>query len=184
MLARLVVAALCLSAAAPAAALEVQGVRVPDAITVEGVPLRHNGSGVRKKFVIKVYVGSLYLPAPSRSADEIVAADEVKSVRLVFLRGVSRDQMMDAFREGFRNNSPDAAKVLPRLDAVAKALPDEMKERSLLTISYVPGKGSVVAAQGGSEVVVEGKDFADALFRNWLGPKPADDDLKKKMLGN
>jgi hypothetical protein len=30
---------------------------------------------------------------------------------------------------------------------------------------------------------VEGKEFADALFRTWLGPEPADSDLKQAMLG-
>jgi hypothetical protein len=33
------------------------------------------------------------------------------------------------------------------------------------------------------EVAVEGKPFADALLRNWLGDKPADGDLKRGMLG-
>jgi hypothetical protein len=32
-------------------------------------------------------------------------------------------------------------------------------------------------------VTVEGKDFADAMFRNWLGPSPADPSLKKAFLG-
>lgn len=181
---RLAVLAVAALLAGPAAAVDVQGVRVPDAITVEGKPLRHNGSGVRKRFVVKVYVGSLFLEAPSKSAEEIVAADQVRSVRLYFLRDVSRSQMLDAFRDGFRNNSAaDAEKLLPRLDQLAKALPPDMKEKALLTISYIPGKGSVIAAQGGSEVVVEGKDFADALLRNWLGPKPADEELKRRMLG-
>ena len=170
-------------AAAPAGTINIQGVPVPQEITVEGTKLVHNGSGVRKKFVAKVYVGSLYLPAPTKSADAILAAEAPWTVRLVFMRGVSRDQMMDAFRDGFRNNSPDARDLGPRLEQVGKALPGEMREGSLLTVSYVPGKGSVVTADGGKEAVVEGKDFADALLRNWLGPKPADDTVKRRMLG-
>jgi hypothetical protein len=50
-------------------------------------------------------------------------------------------------------------------------------------VTYVPGAGTTVAAAGGSSVTVEGKDFADAMFRNWLGPSPADPSLKKAFLG-
>jgi hypothetical protein len=177
-------AALAVALALPASAAEVQGVRVPDAVTVDGTQLRHVGSGLRKKFVIKVYVGSLYLAQPRTSAEQVLSADEPWSVRLVFLRNVTRGQMMDAFREGFANNSPDqAAKLAPKLEEIAKALPAEMKERSLLSFAYVPSAGTTVTAQGGKQVTLEGKDLADALLRNWLGPKPADGDLKKAMLG-
>jgi Chalcone isomerase-like len=181
---RLAVLALAAALAAPASAVDVQGFKVPDAITVGGKELRHNGSGIRRRFVVKVYVGSLFLEAPSSNAEEIVAADRPKSVQLRFLRDVSKEKMLDAFRDGFRNNSPaEAEKLAAKLDRLSRALPAEMKEKSLLEISYVPGKGSVVHAQGGSEVTIEGKEFADALFRNWLGPHPADDGLKKRMLG-
>jgi hypothetical protein len=169
--------------AAPATA-KVEGVAVPDELTLGTAVLRHNGSGVRKKFVVKVYVGSLYLATPSRDAGAIVAADEPKAVLLYFLRDVSREQMLDAFRDGFRANSPEVAASLgPQLDELARALPKEMRSGSQLLVAWVPGKGSVVNAQGGSEVVVPGKDFSDALFRNWLGREPADEGLKRRMLG-
>ena len=30
--------------------------------------------------------------------------------------------------------------------------------------------------------MIEGRDFADALFAVWLGPNPVQDDLKKALL--
>ena len=41
---------------APAFALEVGGVQVEPAVTVNNHTLKLNGSGVRKKFFVKVYV--------------------------------------------------------------------------------------------------------------------------------
>ena len=32
------------------------------------------------------------------------------------------------------------------------------------------------------DATLEGRDFADALLRNWLGPEPADGSLKEAML--
>ena len=39
-----------------------------------------------------------------------------------------------------------------------------------------------IGCGGGGTVTVEGKEFADALFRNWLGGDPSDSDLKTAML--
>ena len=52
----------------------------------------------------------------------------------------------------------------------------------MLTLTYVPDKGTVVSGAG-KETVIPGKDFADALFTVWLGPDPVDGDLKRKLLG-
>jgi hypothetical protein len=179
--AALAVAALAL----PAHAVKVGGVDFPDSIDVDGTALKLNGAGLRKKFVIKVYAGGLYLAQPSKDAEAIVSADQPKRVRMVFLRDVSRDQVMDAYREGFRNNSagPNLDALLKQLDQLAPAIPN-LKEGAEMFVTYVPGKGTTVAAAGGgSPVTVPGKDFADAIFRNWLGKEPADESLKDGMLG-
>ncbi len=183
----LAAAALLALAAAPdpahAQARDVAGVKVPEQVEVAGQPLRLNGAGLRKKFVVKVYVGALYLAAPSSDPEAIVAADAPKRVRMIFLRDVDRKSILDTFREGFANNSPAQAKELAaQLASIEAAIPD-MKEGKDLVVTYVPGQGTTVAAAGAAGATVAGKGFADGLFRNWLGPKPADGDLKKAMLG-
>jgi hypothetical protein len=186
--------ALCaaLVLAAPALARDVAGVNVPEALAVEGAELALNGAGLRRAtmFRVKVYVGALYVSTPSKDPEAIVRADEPKSVHMRFLRGVGRDKIMDAFREGFEKNSGAEARALqPGLDRIAAVLPAELKEGSQLAVTYLPGKGTVVEARGhgaaspSGEATMEGKPFADAMFRIWLGPHPADDDLKKAMLG-
>jgi hypothetical protein len=166
-----------------AAAKEVAGVKLADTVSVGGQELRLNGAGIRKKFIIKVYVGALYLAAPSSDPAAIVATDAPKQVRMIFLRDVDRKSILGAFKEGFEANSPaDAAEAKRQLDAIAKDIPD-MKEKGELTVAYVPGEGTTLTTPGGTTAAVPGKPFADALFRNWLGPKPADKDLKQAMLG-
>jgi hypothetical protein len=179
----MVTALLAVVLAAPASAREVAGVKLDDTVSVAGQSLALNGAGIRKKFVIKVYVGALYLSSPSADPEAIVAADAPKRVRMVFLRDVERDSVLGAFRDGFDANSgAQAAQARADLDRVAGAIPD-MKEGGELVVTYVPGEGSTIAAAGGASATVPGKAFADALFRNWLGPKPADEGLKKAMLG-
>lgn len=177
--------ALCVAAPGAARAARISGVDFPDSVDAGGQPLKLNGVGLRKKFIIKVYAGGLYVREPSKDAAAIVAADAPKRVRMVFLRGVSRQQVMGAFREGFENNSggPGLAPLLAKLDRVAAVIPEELKEGAQLVVTYVPGEGTTVVSPAGT-VVVDGKEFADAMFKNWLGAKPADDDLKKGLLGH
>ncbi len=182
---RLLAAALALCVATPALARKVAGVDFPDTIDVAGQKLQLNGAGLRKRFVIKVYAGGLYLPEPSKDAASVVAADVPKRVRMVFLRTVTKQQVMDAYREGFEKNSggPGLKDLLAKLDRIAEAIPAELRQGAEMFVTYVPAQGTTVGAAGGGKVTVEGKEFADALFKNWLGASPADDDLKAAMLG-
>ncbi len=180
--------AACLALAAlatPAGARVVEGVDVPDTVAVEGAQLALNGVGLRRAtmFKVKVYVGTLYLATPSHDAEAIVAADEPKTVHMTFLRDVERDKVLGAFREGFEKNSAAQAKELvPLLDRIAKVIPQEMKPRQALLVTYLPGKGTTVVGPEGTATVA-GKPFADAMFRIWLGAKPADKGLTEAMLG-
>lgn len=169
---------------APAAARDLAGVDVPDTATLEGTALKLNGAGLRRAtmFNVKVYVGALYLTTPSTDPEAVVRADEPKSVRMHFLREVSRDKVMGAFREGFENNSGAEPALQRELEKVEKVVPTDMKPGMQLTVTYLPGLGTVVTGPEG-RATIAGKPFADAMFRNWLGAKPADGDLKQAMLG-
>lgn len=84
-----------------AQAKELAGVKVPDTLIAGGTTLKLNGLGLRKKAIFSVYVGGLYLVAPSKDAAAVLAADAPKAVSMHFLRGVTKAQLIDAFREGF-----------------------------------------------------------------------------------
>lgn len=169
-------------AAAPVFAAELQGVKVPDTQIVEGKTLQLNGQGLRVKIVFKVYVASLYLEHPSKSAADILKADEIRRVEMHMLRNLDKKAIVEAIEEGFKKNSADALPALKeRLSKFTEKVTD-VKDGATLVIQYIPGKGTLI--EGGKDAyVAEGKDFADALFSVWLGAKPVDEDLKKGMLG-
>jgi chalcone isomerase-like protein len=165
-----------------AAARDVAGVSVPESTAVEGRSLKLNGAGIRKKLFVKVYVGALYLEAPATSLQQIAGSDASWSVRMYFLRDVARSRVVGAFREGFEKNSSDrVARLLPALDKLAAALPD-LQSGKVLVVSYVHGRGTIAGVAGGPTVEIAGKEFGEALLRNWLGGEPADRDLKAAML--
>jgi len=171
-------------AAAIALAGEVAGVKMPDTVTVEGKTVKLNGIGLRKKVVFKVYVAGLYLESPSKDPAAVLSSDQIKSMRLWILRSLKGSQITEAIVEGFEKNSKAQMGALKaRLEKFNAMFPD-VQEGDQIEMTYVPGKGTVVTAKGTEKGVIEGKDFADALFSVWLGPNPVQEDLKKALLGS
>ena len=173
---------ICLLATS-ALALEVAGVQLEPAVTVNNHQLQLNGSGLRKKFFVKVYIGSLYATKRLASGSEALRDNGDKLIRMNFLHSkVEKEKITEAFSEGFANNSP----ALAGSAEVKKFL-------ALFTADFVRGDivdlalgadGSVVARQNGRLLgsVVSPK-LASGVLAIYLGDKPADESLKQGMLG-
>ena len=178
-------AVFCCAVARSAAAVPervVAGVRMPEVISVAGKDLRLNGMGLRKMdMLFDVYGVGLYLEKPTTDAQSAIMTDEAKRIDLVMLRDVSRKQFVQAVKEGIlRNSGPAMPTLRARLDRLEEALP-ALKKGNVLDFTYLPGVGTLVRGQG-REMTIPGKDFADALFSVWLGPKPTSVDLKRQLL--
>jgi len=167
--------------AALLSAVEIAGVKPADTITVEGKTLKLNGAGLRTKLMFKVYVASLYLETPSKDPSAIVSSDQVKAIRLSILRSLKGSQVSEAIEEGFEKNSKaQMAALKPKLTKLGSLIPN-VEKGDEIELTYVPGKGTVVTVKGAEKGVIEGKDFADALFSVWLGASPVQEDLKKEL---
>jgi hypothetical protein len=162
---------------------EAAGVKMPDTTTIEGKTLKLNGIGLRKKMMFKVYVAGLYVESTSKDAAAVISADAVKSIRLHILRGLSGSQIGEAISDGFHHNSKAQMGALSERLQKLNGMYPAVVEGDQIVLTYVPGKGTLVSAKGQDKGVIEGKDFADALFAVWLGANPVQDDLKKALLG-
>jgi hypothetical protein len=170
--------------ALPASARELSGVTMPDTLSAGDKTLKLNGMGLRKKAIFKVYVGGLYLEAPSKDAAAILQADAPRAIRMQYLRNVDKKSITEAFSEGFENNAKALAAIQKAaIDKMIAAVPD-LKDGQTMSFTYVPGKGTTLSHEGKDLFSAEGKEFADAVFSLWLGPKPPSEDLKKGLLGN
>jgi hypothetical protein len=166
-------------------AAERSGVSMPDTVTVQGQSLVLNGLGVRQAtvFNVDVYVAGLYLPQRSTDPAQILRPDEAKRIDLMFVHDVSRDQMVNAWREGFEKNAgAHMAELEPRIDQLDGYMSDR-KKGDTLSFTYQPGKGVQVRDGGQVRGTIPGDDFAQALFAIWLGPHPPNEGLKDGLLG-
>ena len=164
-------------------AASLAGVTLPDTAQVGGKTLVLNGMGIRTKYMVKVYVGGLYLEQKSSDANAIIKSDTTRQIVMKFLHGASKSQMSDAFNEGFSDNSPEATKTMKaQIDQLIGGL-DAVKTGDTMVFTYIPGTGSSMTINGQTKVTITNPAFAPVLFSVWLGPKPPNADLKKGMLG-
>ncbi|OIQ76718.1 chalcone-flavanone isomerase [mine drainage metagenome] len=186
-----VLAAACLAGGfAPAAqALTLHGVDVPEQVDLSGKTLTLNGAGTRYFLFFKVYVAALYLPQKSGKPQTIYAMDGPKELKLTLLRDVSGKELGDKLNEGIKNNlSPqEFSNFIPSLAQLGGlfAQKSKIKTGETVTILENPGKGGTIEIDG----VTKGGTFDDPQFFNsmlkiWLGKNPAEERLKKALLGD
>ena len=180
--------ALCLwLAAMPARAIEVSGVFIEDETSTEsGQLLVLNGAGLREKFWVDVYVGSLYLPKKSSDVGEILIQPGPWRIQLDFVyKEVAQQKLVDSWREGFEKNQ--AAETLQqlqaRIDQFYLFFDSSAVAEDQYRFDFQADNGTKISKNGQALGVIPGKDFADALLEIWLGNYPADKGLKKGLLG-
>ena len=165
-------------------ALDVAGVNVPPTVVLQQKTLSLNGAGIRKKFLFKVYVGSLYTERKVATPAQLLADPGDKLVRMNFVyKKVDKGDIVKAFAEGLENNSPAVAR-----SAEAKAF------LSWFTADFVAGDtvdislsadGTVAASHNGKALgTVRSPALVQGVLLIWFGEKPADGDVKKGMLGS
>jgi len=166
-------------------ALELEGIDLPENLSLEGQELVLNGAGVRKKFFFKLYVGSLYLEEKSQQAEAVVTADSPMAIRLNIISGkINSDNMTEATLEGFDKATRGNTQPLQaEIDQFMAAFEEKIVEGDQFTLLYVPQEGVKVYKNGALATTVAGLAFKRALFGIWLGEEPAQKSLKHDMLG-
>lgn len=171
-----------------AAALNLTGaslplVTLPDSVEVGGKTLVLNGVGQRSRLMFKVYVGGMYVEQKSADANALIEAEAPKRMVVHFMRSRSRDQLVEAYREAFANNAPDARKTLQKeIDSLMNAF-EAVNVGDEMFFTYVPGSGTTLTIKGIDRVTIPGRPFGRAMFSAWLGPKPPSTPLKQGLLG-
>jgi hypothetical protein len=162
----------------------IAGVTLPPSVDVAGQQLLLNGGALRKKFVVKVYVAGLYLPAKNQDANAILAADALRQLRMQFVHDVDKKKMCGAWDDGLKNNTPNASAEIKEQFVEVCGFMEDLTKGDVMVFTYVPGTGTTVEVKGQTKGPIAGKEFADALFKAWIGPKPGPGEgFKKNLLG-
>jgi hypothetical protein len=107
-----------------------------------------------------------------------------KRLEIEYFHAIPAKDFRDATRQGVEKNvaRDELGALKPRLERILAAyLP--VKPHDRYSFTYLPGRGSTLRLNGRSLVVVEGLDAANAFLKIWLGADPADENLKRQLLG-
>ncbi|NVO01002.1 MAG: chalcone isomerase family protein [Geobacteraceae bacterium] len=164
-------------------AVEVAGVRLEPGITVNNQQLKLNGYGIRKKLFVKVYIGSLYSAKKFNSPAELLADSGDKLIRMNFLHSkVDKEKIIEAYQEGFANNSPGFAGSAEAKKFLSFFTGDFMKG-DVVDLTLL-ANGSVTASHNGKLLgQLQSPKLVKGVLAIYFGDKPADESLKKGMLG-
>jgi len=169
-----------------ATASTIEGVRFAKRIDVGEAALRLHGTGLlRYRIFIKGYVAALYLdesfvaePDPST-----VLGDTARRLEIEYFWSIRAEDFARATRLGMARNTAPAAleSMAPRIEQI-NALYRDVDPGDRYALTYLPGVGTELALNGRSLGVVEGDDFAAALFAIWIGERPLDEALRDQLL--
>ena len=174
------------------------GASFPESMDVAGKNLSLAGTGVRTKFIVKVYAGALYMDAAAKSElasfkaeaakpsqavyDAIIRGSFARLFVLHFVRDVDSGKIKEAFEEGLSNsidiNASDVQKDVQSFLAASGA---DMKEGQEMKI-LLTGDEVAVTTPSGSSPAIKNQKLAAAVAGIWLGKKPVTEDLKKGLL--
>jgi hypothetical protein len=168
-----------------ARARECKGVDFPDHLQLSGTDLTLNGLGLRKATFLKisVYVGALYVTAPSRDPNVLLGSDAPQELILQFVRGVGVEDLRKAWAEGFEHAVPQPSASFQKRIATLSAWMSDMKTGDRLIFIRKPHEGVQVGINTAVQGTIDGDDFSHALLSIWLGPTPPNEDLKTGLLG-
>ena len=171
-----------------ASAAELEGVKLEDRVQAGKAELLLNGLGLRTRFVFNVYVAGLYLPEKTQSGEAAIAMRGPKRVTLVMLRDVHAETFGEALLNGLRNNlAPDElAKLKPQVDDLLGRIAaiGETRKGDVIELDYTGNPGTVMKVNGAPQGrPIAGEAFFRALLRIWIGERPAQEDLKRALLG-
>jgi len=95
--------------------------------------------------------------------------------------------MLESFTEAMEANiGKDGMKKFAVQIAALTKIFDDAKSAAkgdVIEIDFIPAQGTLLTIRGKACPVIAGDDFASAMLSIWLGKSPAQDSLKKKLLG-
>ncbi|MES2710562.1 MAG: chalcone isomerase family protein [Pseudomonadota bacterium] len=148
----------------------------PGTVTLDGRELRRQGEATARYLLFPIYRVALYLAAPSRDAEAILASAEPRLIRCRYLRDLPLDQVTTAWEASFATlcGCPLPAAFRAWLRPVRDGEEEAMAFRARTAELTGPGRP---AAR------IEDPVAARTLLAAWIGPGAPNAALRRGLLG-
>ena len=111
-------------------------------------------------------------------------SDTAKRIELEYFRSIKGKDFGPATNKSIAKNvdSKTFDRLRPQIE-FHNSLYQDVQPGDRYSLTYVPGRGTELALNGEPKGIIEGAEFAAAVFSIWLGPKPMNEKFKKQLLG-
>jgi hypothetical protein len=178
----MLVAVACILFASGLNAAQIDGAYFKKILNVNNTTLKLTGMGLLRYWGFKAYVGAFYLEE-GYTIDEALS-DRAKRIELQYKRSIKGKDFGPATDKMIAKNVDAATlkRLRPQID-YHNSLYEDVKPGDRYSLTYIPGWGTELALNGNPKGLIEGEDFAAAVFSIWLGSKPINRSFKKQILG-
>jgi hypothetical protein len=174
-----------ISLGATTIAKTINDVNLKDQIVQNEKTLQLNGAGIRTKYFLKLYVGSLYTAMNTDNGDDIIKSQDPMSIKLnITSKMITTERLKEALTEGFETVEPAKLKRIEKeVEQFDAVFTDKVELGDIY--SFDTEDGVVTVTRNGKHLItIDNQEFKEALFGIWLGENAVDKNLKKGMLGN
>lgn len=166
-----------------AGATEIANVTFPKHLQTPTVELGLRGVGLLRYLgLVNVYAGAFYLEEGASIGEAL--ADRAKRLEVEYFRSFKGADFGPATLKMMEKNvgRETVARLREQID-YHNSLYEDVKPGDRYALTYIPGKGTELSLNGEPKGVIEGAEFASALFSIWIGKAPMDETFKRQILG-
>lgn len=162
-------------------AVEVAGVRFNEFYQDQGIRMSLQGTGLKSMLFFKAFVAGYYSNF-AQTAD--LLGEFPKRIEVEYFVHIPGRKLSNYTIEQMKVNvsSDDFKKLSSQIRMMEKYFVD-LKPKDRFALTYIPGVGTKFTHNGKLTGIIEGEDFARALFAVWIGDRPFDPVLKEQIAG-
>lgn len=179
--------------ASPAqAAVELEGVELPETVMAHGRKLVLNGAAVRKRGYFKADVTALYLPEKRTTPDAIYKLDGVRRIQLNILREFTSSTISRIFLADFKQSATEEEfkRLIGPIGQIGAAYSNvkRVSKGDVVNLDWVPGQGWMASHNGkpltgdGTVLAIKDELAYQVYLRMYIG-QAAPEDLRNGLLG-
>lgn len=147
--------------------------------------LEPNGTAIYSELGSQLYLGTLFLDSPSKSADEILNSSQKKRMEIRFSGTMSKRRWAQTWTQSIAINSDreDMVAAANDLSETLSAFQGNLEYGDSVIIDYDPLYGTAVSVNGVKLVTEKSAPLFKLFLSSWIGPVPPNSQFKNAILG-
>lgn len=157
-------------------------VKFPEVIQKADYTFKLQGTGYKRFLFMRAFDAGFYATEDTRMKN--ILSDVPKHLEVEYHVGIPAKSLTDYTITHMKLNiTKEEFFELKEQVALMGQYFVDLKANDRFSLTYLPGVGTEFAHNGKLTGVIAGEPFGRALFSVWIGEKPFDQNLKRKVLG-